>query len=236
MARPILETGRRMCYFQTMIRAYAALSFRLFPLVRPGRWFFPLLLAIGLVLAPPRTGWPDVAEEDLDLLEEAFEAHTNDRFDEAIAIYTRIVQSEHLERSDQAVVYLLRGQAFSDKGDCANAILDFSKAVELREDYAHAFYFRSLCRQQLKSYEDAWQDINKAITLKPDKVLYQKNRALLAALMGREVPPAPAQSAAGKPAAASAVEKKAEPKPTGLLGFLRSRIAMLKSLIGLGKK
>ena len=219
-----------------MIRAYAVPKFRLLPVVRPGRWFFPLLLAIGLVLAPPRTGRADVAEEDLDLLEEAFEAHTNERFDEAIAIYTRIVESEHLERSDQAVVYLLRGQAFSDKGDCANAILDFSKAIELREDYAHAFYFRSLCRQQMKSYDDAWEDINKAIALKPDKVLYQKNRALLAALMGREVPPAPAQSAAGKPAASSAVEKKAESKPTGLLGFFRSRIAMLKSLIGLGKK
>jgi len=204
-----------------------------FPAVRLGRWLFPLLLTIGLVLAPPRTGWADAAEEDLDLLEEAFEAHTNSRFDEAVAIYTRLLASERLEPPAQAVVHLLRGQALSDKGDCGSAALDFSKAIELREDYAHAFYFRSLCRQQMKSYADAWQDINKAVMLKPDKLLYQKNRALLAGLMGREAPPAPV---AGKAAAASAGEKKAEPKPTGVLGFLRSRISMLKSLIGLGKK
>lgn len=216
-----------------MIRSCADPRLSLFPAVRPGRWLPALLLAIGLVLAPPRTGWADVAEEDLDLLEEAFEAHTNSRFDEAIAIYTRILATERLEPPAQAVVHLLRGQALSDKGDCASAVEDFSKAIELREDYAHAFYFRSLCRQQMKSYADAWQDISKAITLKPDKLLYQKNRALLAGLMGREVPPAPV---AGKAAAASAGEKKAEPKPTGVLGFLRSRISMLKSLFGLGKK
>jgi len=214
------------------------LRFRFSLAFRPeGAWVFALLLALNLALPCSRALSAAASDTVLEKLEEAFEAHTNDRFDEAVTLYTRILDTGGLDRADQAVVYLLRGQAQSDKGDCIKAIEDFTLAIDLRSDYAHAFYFRSLCYQRMKDYDQAWRDVDRAILLKPDKLLYLKNRALLASLTGRTVPPLPAEQAAKEKAAAkAAAAKKEEPQPTGIAGFIQSRISMIKSLLGMGKK
>ena len=123
------------------------------------------------------------ADEIIGYIEEAFEAHINDNFKTAVTFYTKAIEVGTLPKEDLAVVYLLRGEAYSDSKDCRNAVLDFTQAIRLKADYAHAFYFRSICYQEMGDYKKAWQDIEKAIFFDPNKALYRDARALLEALM-----------------------------------------------------
>jgi len=123
------------------------------------------------------------ADEIIGYIEEAFEAHINDDFRTAITYYTKAIKAGTLPKENLAVVYLLRGEAYSDSGDCRNAVPDFTEAIRLRADYAHAFYFRSICYQEMNDYKKAWQDIEKAVFFDPNKSLYRDARALLEALM-----------------------------------------------------
>jgi tetratricopeptide (TPR) repeat protein len=124
-----------------------------------------------------------LADEIIGYIEEAFEAHINDDFKTAITFYTKAIETGKLPKDDLAVVHNLRGEAWADNGDCRNAVLDFTQAIRLRADYAHAFYFRSICYQEMGDYRKAWQDIEKAVFFNPNKVLYREARALLEALM-----------------------------------------------------
>ncbi len=126
------------------------------------------------------------ADEIIGYIEEAFEAHVNDDFETAIKFYTKAIDSGKLPRENLAVAHNLRGEAWTDSGNCPNAILDFSKAIQLWPEYAHAFYFRSVCYQKTGKYKQAWLDIEKAIFFNPYKSLYIETRTLLASLMGKD--------------------------------------------------
>ena len=198
---------------------------------KPAAWCVFLIAALFFLTAGPCR-----ADEILDLIEEAFEAHTNNEFDKAIEIYTRIIDSGKLTRQNLAVTYNLRGEAYSDKGDCASAIEDFTRAIEIKPEYAQAYYFRSFCYQKAKDYENAWADLEKAIFLRPEKVLYRESQALLAALMGKtEKPAAPSVTSTTEPAG-SEKPAAAPENASALSRFLKSPVGFLKSLIGLGGK
>ncbi len=126
------------------------------------------------------------AGEILNYIEEAFEAHINDDFETAVKFYTKAIETDKLPRENLAVTHNLRGEAWADSGNCPKAILDFSKAILLKPDYAHAFFFRSFCYQKMGEYRQAWWDIEKAVFFNPKKVLYTEAQALLAALMGKD--------------------------------------------------
>ena len=142
------------------------------------------LLALGLTLVLPAGNLR--ADEVIDELEDAYEAHVSGNYEKAIKHYTRLIEAEVLLREDLSVVYLLRGQAWADKQDCETAIEDFSYAIELHPEYAHAYYFRSNCYESMEKYEEAWEDIEKALFFKPDKDIYKEAKALLIAVMGKD--------------------------------------------------
>ena len=52
-------------------------------------------------------------------------------------------------KSDDAVAYHNRGLAKYHKHDLDGAIADYAKAIELKPDYAHAYYDRGGLRQVL---------------------------------------------------------------------------------------
>lgn len=142
------------------------------------------LLVLGLTLVLPAGNLQ--ADEIIDELEDAYEAHVNGNYEKAIKHYTRLIEAEVLLRQDLSVAFLLRGQAWAAKQDCKTAIEDFSHAIELHPVYAHAFYFRSNCYESMKKYEEAWKDIEKALFFKPDKDIYKEAKALLIAVMGKD--------------------------------------------------
>ena len=65
------------------------------------------------------------------------------------------------------------------------AIADFSKAIELKPDYAIAYYNRGLAKRRLKQYADAIKDYSKATEINPDFVEAYYNRGIAKYYLGR---------------------------------------------------
>jgi tetratricopeptide (TPR) repeat protein len=69
--------------------------------------------------------------------------------------------------SQTAEEYYYRGKAKYPLKDYRGAIQDYSKAIELDPEYAHAYYYRGNAKVNLKDYRGAIQDYSKAIELDP---------------------------------------------------------------------
>ncbi|MBV8846400.1 MAG: tetratricopeptide repeat protein [Bryobacterales bacterium] len=67
------------------------------------------------------------------------------------------------------------------RGDPDGAIADFTRAIELRPDYAEAYYFRGLAKRAKGDKDGAVADFMKAIGLKPD---YAEAKAQLRTVAG----------------------------------------------------
>jgi tetratricopeptide (TPR) repeat protein len=78
-------------------------------------------------------------------------------------------------------------QAGYKKGgrDLDGAIADFTKAIELKPDYAEAYYFRGLAKQAKRDLDGATTDFTKAIELKPG---YAEAKARLQAIAAPDRP------------------------------------------------
>ena len=57
---------------------------------------------------------------------------------------------------------------FSRKKDYSKAINNFTKAIELKEDFADAYYHRGQAYAKESKYEDAIDDFSKAIEIDPE--------------------------------------------------------------------
>ena len=64
--------------------------------------------------------------------------------------------------------YLRRGVEAGQRGQYSEAIASFTKAIELKPDYAEAYYLRGLAYRRQGECEHAIEDFTKAIELKPD--------------------------------------------------------------------
>src|SRR5271154_7595140 len=64
--------------------------------------------------------------------------------------------------------YVHRGKLQSDRKDYAGAILNFTKAIELKPDLVEAYVFRGISKVKLGDHKGAILDYDKAIELKPD--------------------------------------------------------------------
>lgn len=71
---------------------------------------------------------------------------------------------------NEAEVYMNRGVAKSQLGEYEEALADYSKAIQLKPDYAEAYYHRGLTNTLLEKHQDSLTDYNEAIRLKPGYV------------------------------------------------------------------
>ena len=74
--------------------------------------------------------------------------------------------------SQTAEEYYNRGHSKADLKDYRGAIADYSKAIELKPDYAEAYNNRGYSRADLEDYRGAIADFSKAIELKPDALAF----------------------------------------------------------------
>ena len=74
------------------------------------------------------------------------------------------------------VFYNNRGIDYGKKGEYDLAIKDFTKAVELKPDYAIAYNNRGAVYRGKGEYDLAIEDCSKAIQLKPDYAEPYSNR------------------------------------------------------------
>ena len=75
--------------------------------------------------------------------------------------------------------YVRRGVEAGQRGQYSEAIEDFTKAIELKPDYAEAFSLRGLAYDRQGEHEHAIEDFTKAIELKPDHINAHYNRGFV---------------------------------------------------------
>ncbi|MEI6285025.1 MAG: MBG domain-containing protein, partial [Bacillota bacterium] len=80
-----------------------------------------------------------------------------------------------------SVDYFVRGNALSSNGRAADAVVDYSKAIEEQPNFAEAYFNRGLAKEKLNQNSEALADFRKAISLKPELAanLPQSLKALL---------------------------------------------------------
>lgn len=107
--------------------------------------------------------WAQAAEQADQCLEDS--AWKNpDRAVESCtkAINTKVLTSYELVHSLNS-----RAWAYSRNGDYDLAVQDYDRAIQLKPDYAEAFYGRGLVYYAKKEFDSAIQDYSQAIQLKP---------------------------------------------------------------------
>jgi len=75
--------------------------------------------------------------------------------------------------------YYVRGLNFYYKGDYNLALKSFEKAIELKPDYAEAWYNKGLILMRLRKDKEALESFEKAINLKPNYVKAWNNKGVV---------------------------------------------------------
>lgn len=75
-----------------------------------------------------------------------------------------------------AMEYFEQGNYDYDTGDCQQAIVDYSKSIELNPSYPEAFNNRAYTYMRLRQYDKALSDLNDALALNPNYIQAHMNR------------------------------------------------------------
>ena len=146
---------RRESFFQKIEESTDAL---LFTEAQPQRLEAPEVSA----LAPLS---PDSVSID-DLLLSALYAHNKNRFDEAIALYSRILELKP-DHTISSLIYKHRGMANFARSHYDAAIDDFSHTLELDGKSYKAAYYRGVVRSVTKQYSGAIDDFTQSLDINP---------------------------------------------------------------------
>jgi len=101
-----------------------------------------------------------------DLLLEALKAHNENRFAEAIAVYSRILELKP-DESIRSLIYKHRGMAKFAQSNYHDAIADFNKAMELDPKSYRVAYYRGVVRSVLKQFPEAIDDYTMSLEINP---------------------------------------------------------------------
>jgi len=101
-----------------------------------------------------------------DLLLEALKAHNDNRFAEAIAVYSRILELKPDELIC-SLIYKHRGMANFAQSNYQDAILDFNKALELDPKNYRVAYYRGVVRSVFKQFPEAIDDYTMSLDINP---------------------------------------------------------------------
>lgn len=91
---------------------------------------------------------------------------------------TALIQSGREATANLGIAYTHRGLAYSLKGRYDQAIADYSKAIELKPDYAEAYNLRASAYGKNGLLDQAIADETQAIALKPGFAPFYYNRGL----------------------------------------------------------
>jgi len=119
------------------------------------------------------------SNESIDeLLLNALYAHNKLKFDEAITFYTQILELNPND-SVQSLILKHRGMAYFARSHYENAIVDFSKALELDPASYKAAYYQGIVCSVLKKYREAIDVFNLSLEINPYQpfCLYRRGQA-----------------------------------------------------------
>ena len=101
-----------------------------------------------------------------DLLVNALSAHNQNRFNEAIEQYSKILELKP-NNVIRSIIYKHRGMANFACSQYSEAIEDFTKALELDQKAYKAAYYRGVVNSVLKQYSNAIDDYTMALSINP---------------------------------------------------------------------
>jgi putative GTP pyrophosphokinase len=113
-----------------------------------------------------------------DLLLNALYAHNKNQFEEAIALYSRILALKP-ENTIGTLIYKHRGMAYFAQSKYTEAIADFSMALELDNQSYKAAYYRGVIHSVLKQYPEAIDDFTTSLAINPHQAfcLFRRGQA-----------------------------------------------------------
>ena len=101
-----------------------------------------------------------------DLLVNALTAHNQNRFNDAISQYSKILELNP-DIMICSIIYKHRGMAYFACSKYDEAIDDFGKALELDDKSYKAAYYRGVVQAVLKQYSEAIDDYTLSLTINP---------------------------------------------------------------------
>ncbi|MDR1858222.1 MAG: tetratricopeptide repeat protein [Treponema sp.] len=101
-----------------------------------------------------------------DLLLDALKAHNENRFSEAIAVYTRILELKP-EQQICSLIYKHRGMANFAQSKYHDAVSDFTSSIDLDSKSYKAAYYRGVVHSVLKQYQEAIDDFTLSLGINP---------------------------------------------------------------------
>src|ERR1700747_1278521 len=136
-------------------------------------FFWLAAVHIGLAKKPPAHGGGNHMQRGIELAQQK-------HFDEAAAEFTKAIEANPKDPrgyANRGTAYRQGARAASAAGDLEgastryqSAMADFSKYVELAPKDASAYLERGETEVELKQYDAAVNDLNKALELKPDNI------------------------------------------------------------------
>ncbi len=112
-----------------------------------------------------------------ELLLEALSAHNGGRHEEAVAIYTAVLETE--PPGGLAVILLNhRGMAHFASSAYEQALSDFTRAIEIDSTNTRSFYYRASVHRALGDLDSALADLDRSLELNPFEfeALYARSR------------------------------------------------------------
>jgi tetratricopeptide (TPR) repeat protein len=106
--------------------------------------------------------------------------------DSAVSACTAAITSGNHQTTDLAIAYIIRGNAYFNKGDYNAATRDYDQAIGLDPKNAAAFYNRGNVFNRLGRYDEAIKNYDKAIELKPDYAIAFNNRCFVYNAKGQQ--------------------------------------------------
>ena len=99
--------------------------------------------------------------------DKGLEKFTIEDYDKIMVETTKIIRKRSIDACERALAFYDRGVLYEMREDYKKAIIDYSSAIHLRENFA-TYYNRgkmyAICRQ----YDKALFDLDKALSFNPD--------------------------------------------------------------------
>ncbi len=118
------------------------------------------------------------AREAIETLKAADEAFKAERWEEAIARTSDVIEDGDLVPENEAIAYLIRGFAHMRMKNCAGAAPDFAKSLEIGPERATTWGARAECEVELKQLDAALVSWNKAVELDTQNAAFRVGRGV----------------------------------------------------------
>ena len=117
-----------------------------------------------------------------DLFEQAMSEFLKNNYDKSIELLECVIDRD----AGHKLTIVTRGTPCFKMGNLAEAIEDFSRAIQVDSQYARAYHMRGLARENLGDDQEALKDFDRAIFCNPEYGPAHYSRATLNAKLGRE--------------------------------------------------